>query len=214
MRLGARTSFGNVAGTAAWSVGGRLLLHVATGDNNGDGRITWADEHELWTADAAGRDARKLYQGQHVGQYVGLGWSGTGTAVYILGDFPRIPESRDDWQTTRLLAIDDRTGAQRTIATTDGLAGQLRRTPRADGTLPTLAFWGPASVATTPAGDRIALWLAASDNFVASPLKDPPYLAIVDEAGRVVGQHRAEEGANPGFIAWAPDGARLAYSHT
>lgn len=199
LRLGARTSVGTASGTGAWSAQGRLLLVVVEGDSNGDGRIGQGDAEAVWTVDATGVDARQLYAGDGMP----LGWSHTGTAVYVVAP-------------TRAIAVDDRTGTQRVVATAAEVGRQLRPMPQANGTMPTLRTFGalPATaLVATPAGDRLALWLAPATAVGATDTL-APYLAIVDEQGRVVGQDRATPGTAPQFTAWAPSTGLLAYSYT
>lgn len=198
--LGVQTATGTVSGTGAWSAGGRLLLGVASADWNGDGRITLADARELWTVDMTGGAARRLYTGTVIP--LPLGWSREGATVYIA-------------EPTRVLALDDRTGARRTVVTVDEVARQLRLAPEADGRpLIPRAFgaFSASALIAAPAGVRFALWLVPDAG--EGTAVTAPYLAIVGEDGRVVGQERAAVGTLPRFTAWAPDGTRLAYSYT
>lgn len=200
LRLGARTSVGTMSGTGVWSARGRLLLGVVPGDSNGDGRAGPGDAEELWTVDATGGDARRLYAGEGFA----LGWSRAGTAVYVV-------------EPGRVLAIDGANGAARTVVTAADVARQLRTEPQANGTPPTLGAFGAlsaAALAPAPDGDRLALWLVPATAVGATAAPEAPYLAVLDERGKVVGQHRAATGTTPTFTAWAPDGKRLAYSHT
>jgi hypothetical protein len=197
LRLGGQTSVGTPAGTGAWSPQGRLLVGVRAVDSNGDGRLGFGDDDAAWTVAADGGDARRLFDGGGVP----IGWSGTGSTVYVV-------------QSKRVLAIDDATGQQRTVATAEEVGRQVRPALAADAARLPLSDFGAiqaAALVAAPAGDSLALWLTPA-TAVGGTATPAPYLAVIDQQGRVIGQDRAVPGATPTFVAWAPDGSRLAYS--
>lgn len=186
-----------------WSATDRLALGVYV-DSDGNNQITAVDRLEIWTVDAQGGDQRKLTEGD----YRPFGWSRDGTALYALGGIERGADGQIT-EVTQVVALDGRTGEERTLTTIDDVARQVQS--QAGGPVPDLYLYNLPSL--SPAGDRIALWLRSKTERGTLGAAEALYLATLDEGGRLLSQKRATPGTRPLLTVWSPDGARLAYSY-
>lgn len=199
LQLAGQTLVGTAYATGVWSAHSRLLVGVIGADTNGDGQIGSGDAFTVWSVNADGGDPRPRYSGPGMP----LGWSYTGTFFYVI-------------ESTRVLAIDDRTGGQRIVVTAPDARQPLGATPNTNGKAPnpvTFGLFQASALAAAPIGDRLALWLVPASE-APNTATAPPMLVVVDGQGREVGQDSAPTGATPRFTAWAPNAERLAYSYT
>lgn len=197
IQLGRQTLVGTSSGTGVWSSRGELLLSVIAADSNGDGSITTADRQATWVIGADGSNPRHLRDENAAN----LGWSRDGRTAYLL-------------DAAAITAVNTASGENTTIVRFAAIADELRSRSARQGATEATTITGfayfPAAIA--PSGDRFAIWLTpdASDNATTLP---PSYLVVLDTQGRIVGLTRGETNTRPRFVAWSPDGARIAYSY-
>lgn len=196
-------SLGKQTYPLAWSVGGRLALHVAPIGETAT-RENPIQRQELWTVDRSGGDARRVAEGHHQD----VGWSADGGTLFALSDLEQqMIEGRPYYRHTSLVAIEERTGARRTLATLDALLPQLAGDGREH---PSATF---VRILVAPRSGRFAIWFFSDQPTSGTPVAAPPELLVLDADGRVIEWVVGGTKGFPFAAAWSPDGSRLAYSY-
>lgn len=186
-----------------WSSRGRLALSVRR-DSDAD---NW---QEIWTVDTRGGDARKLA----IENALPVGWSNDGTTLYVAGSPQpfRDPSGQRISAPTNLLALDIRSGAQRSVVDAAGLGALLAPdagTSTQDAAPRFIRAW-----LVSPTGNRIALWVTQQPtDLIRQAGREVWHLIVVDDSGRILWQDDATTIAYPTFSAWSPGGLRFAYAY-